>query len=74
MLDFILNILATPAMLVGLLAMLGLILQKRPVEDVIKGTIKTIVGFLVLSAGATFIQTDSLNAFGELFNWTFNMT
>jgi PTS system ascorbate-specific IIC component len=73
MLDFILNILATPAMLVGLLAMLGLILQKRPVEDVIKGTIKTIVGFLVLSAGATFIQTDSLNAFGELFNWTFNM-
>ncbi|MCR5067086.1 MAG: PTS ascorbate transporter subunit IIC [Erysipelotrichaceae bacterium] len=74
MLDFILNILATPAMLVGLLAMLGLILQKKPIEDVIKGTIKTIVGFLVLSAGATFIQTDSLNAFGELFNWTFNMT
>ena len=54
--------------------MLGLILQKKPIEDVIKGTIKTIVGFLVLSAGATFIQTDSLNAFGELFNWTFNMT
>ncbi|MBE6116890.1 MAG: hypothetical protein E7187_08740, partial [Erysipelotrichaceae bacterium] len=38
MLDFILNILATPAMLVGLLAMVGLILQKKPVEDVIKGT------------------------------------
>ena len=74
MLDFILNILATPAMLVGLLAMVGLILQKKPVEDVIKGTIKTIVGFLVLSAGASVIQTESLNAFGELFNWTFNMT
>ena len=74
MLDFILNILATPAMLVGLLAMVGLILQKKPVEDVIKGTIKTIVGFLVLSAGAGVIQTESLNAFGELFNWTFNMT
>lgn len=74
MLDFILNILATPAMLVGLLAMVGLILQGKPVEDVIKGTIKTIVGFLVLSAGASYLQSGSLNAFGQLFNWTFNMT
>ena len=74
MLDFILNILATPAILVGLLAMVGLILQKKAVEDVVKGTIKTIVGFLVLSAGADFIQTGSLTAFGQLFNWTFNMT
>ena len=74
MLDFILNILATPSILVGLMAMLGLLLQKKPVEDVIKGTLKTIIGFLVLSAGASYIQTGSLNAFGELFNWTFNMT
>lgn len=74
MLDFILNILATPAILVGLLAMVGLILQQKPVEDVIRGTIKTIVGFMVLSAGADFIQSGSLLAFGELFNWTFNMT
>ena len=70
MLDFILNILATPAILVGLLAMVGLILQKKAVEDVVKGTIKTIVGFLVLSAGADFIQTGSLTAFGQLFTFT----
>lgn len=29
MLDFIINILSTPAILVGLLAMLGLVLQKK---------------------------------------------
>ena len=73
MLDFIINILSTPAILVGLLAMLGLVLQKKPIEVVIKGTVKTIVGFLVLSAGAAFLQSGSLNAFGDLFNYTFNM-
>ncbi len=54
-LDFIINILSTPAILVGLLSLLGLVLQKKPVEDVVSGTIKTIVGFLVLSAGAAFL-------------------
>ena len=73
MLDFIINILATPAICVGLLAMVGLILQGKPVEEVVKGTIKTIVGFLVVSAGASYIQTGSLLAFGDLFNYAFNM-
>ncbi len=72
-LDFIVNILSTPAILVGLLALLGLCLQGKPIEDVVKGTIKTIVGFLVLSAGAAFLQTGSLLAFGELFNFAFGM-
>lgn len=72
-LDFIVNILSTPAILVGLLALLGLCLQGKPVEDVIKGTLKTTVGFLVLSAGSAFLQSDSLLAFGEVFNYAFNM-
>ena len=72
-LGFIINILSTPAILVGLLALLGLCLQGKPVEDVIKGTLKTIVGFLVLSAGSAFLQSDSLLAFGEVFNFAFNM-
>ena len=73
MLDFILNILATPAILVGLMALLGLVLQGKPIEEVVKGTVKTIVGFLVLSAGADFLTGGSLNAFGEIFNYAFNM-
>ncbi|WP_305150863.1 PTS ascorbate transporter subunit IIC [uncultured Dubosiella sp.] len=73
MLDFIINILSTPAILVGLLACIGMMLQKKPVEDVVKSTIKTIVGFLVLSAGSSFLQSGSLLAFGDLFNYAFNM-
>ncbi len=72
-LDFFVNILSTPAILVGLLSLIGLVLQKKPVEDVVSGTIKTIVGFLVLSAGAAYLQSGSLLAFGEVFNYAFNM-
>ena len=73
MLNFIVNILSTPAILVGLLSLIGLALQKKPIEEIVKGTVKTIVGFLVLSAGASFLQTGSLNAFGDIFNYAFNM-
>lgn len=73
MLAFIINILSTPSILVGLLAMTGLILQKKPVEETVKGTIKCIVGFLVLSAGAGFLQSGSLLAFGDIFNYAFRM-
>ena len=40
MLDFVINILSTPAILVGLLSLLGLALQRKPIEDIVKGTVK----------------------------------
>ncbi|MDR2772470.1 MAG: PTS ascorbate transporter subunit IIC [Elusimicrobiota bacterium] len=72
-LSFIVDILSTPAILVGLMALLGLILQGKSLEDVVRGTVKTIVGFLVLGAGAGFITGGSLNSFGTLFNYAFDM-
>lgn len=72
-LSVILEILSTPSLLVGIIALVGLLLQKKPVEDVVKGTIKTIVGFLVLSAGSAFLQSGSLNDFGTLFNFAFHV-
>ncbi len=67
------EILSTPAILVGLMALLGLALQKKPATDIIKGTIKTIVGFLVLSAGSAYLQSNSLTDFGVIFNYAFNV-
>lgn len=67
------EILSTPAILVGFMALLGLVLQKKSAPNVIKGTIKTIVGFLVLSAGASFLQTGSLIDFGVIFNYAFDL-
>ena len=70
---FFQEILSTPAILVGLMALIGLLLQKKSAPDVVRGTIKTIVGFLVLGAGADFLQTGSLNDFGVIFNYAFNL-
>lgn len=71
--NFIVSILSEPALLVGLLALVGLALQGKAIEDIVMGTVKTVVGFLVLSAGAAYLQSGSLLAFGELFNYAFHM-
>ncbi|PGK52314.1 PTS ascorbate transporter subunit IIC [Priestia megaterium] len=66
------DILGTPAILVGLFALFGLLLQRKPVADVVSGTLKTVMGFLILSAGATVI-TGSLDVFGKMFEKAFNI-
>ncbi len=50
MLHFLIyDVLGTPAILVGLFSLIGLLLQKE-VSDVISGTLKTIMGFVILTA------------------------
>ena len=38
-----------PFILLGLVAMVGLILQKKPLQDIITGSLKTGIGYLILS-------------------------
>lgn len=55
MLHFLIyDVLGTPAILVGLFSLIGLLLQKG-ISDVISGTLKTIMGFVILTAGAGII-------------------
>ena len=70
---FILDIVSTPAILVALIAIIGLILQKKTLPDIMKGGIKTFVGFLVVSGGAGIIL-NSLNPFGKMFEQAFNLS
>ena len=72
LLRYIQQILSTPAIFVGLIAMLGLILKKSDSQAIIKGTIKTILGFIVLGAGAGVVQ-QSIVPFGDLFQMAFDM-
>lgn len=72
LLFFILDILKVPSILVGLIALVGLVAQKKPFPDIIKGTVKTILGFLVLSGGAT-VLLDSLTPLGGMFEHAFNV-
>jgi PTS system ascorbate-specific IIC component len=71
-LQFIQSILSTPAIFVGLLALLGLLLQKENPQNCIKGTIKTIMGFLVLNAGSSVVQ-EAIVPFGNLFQMAFGL-
>lgn len=66
------NILTQASITIALIAMLGLILQKKSFGQVISGTLKTLLGFQVLSAGSGII-VNSLIYFGEIFTAGFHM-
>ncbi|AIF50276.1 PTS sugar transporter subunit IIC [Pelosinus sp. UFO1] len=66
------NILTQAAITIALIAMLGLILQKKSTGQTIAGTFKTLLGFQVLSAGAGII-VGSLIYFGKIFSEGFHM-
>lgn len=72
MLLILLQILSVPAIIIGFVAFIGLVLQKKPIENIITGTFKTMLGFLILSGGAT-ILVSSLNPFGSMFQNAFNI-
>jgi PTS system ascorbate-specific IIC component len=72
MLHLIMNdILGTPAILVGLFALIGLLLQKKGPADIVSGTLKTIMGFIILGAGAT-VLIGALGLFGQMFEHAFH--
>ncbi|MFE5124953.1 PTS ascorbate transporter subunit IIC [Streptomyces sp. NPDC056669] len=68
----LLDVFREPSVIVGLIALLGLLLQRKSLSDTIKGTTKAFVGFLVLAAGAGVVS-DSLTPFGEMFQHAFGV-
>jgi len=73
-LNFLMNdVLSEPAILVGLIALIGLIAQKKPITECIKGTVKTIMGFVILGAGAGLVVS-SLGDFATIFQHAFSIT
>lgn len=71
LLNLFVSIATQPAILVSLIALIGLVLQKKKLTDIISGTIKTVVGFLVLIGGAG-ILLDALAPFSEMFQTALN--
>ncbi|MDV2884489.1 PTS ascorbate transporter subunit IIC [Alkalihalophilus pseudofirmus] len=73
MAELIMNdILGTPAILVGLFALLGLLLQKKSSADTVSGTLKTIMGFVIIGVGAG-VLISSLDFFSQMFERAFNI-
>ncbi|MEQ9885247.1 PTS ascorbate transporter subunit IIC [Pectobacterium zantedeschiae] len=66
------DVLSEPSILVGLIALIGLVAQKKPATECIKGTVKTVMGFLILGAGASLIVS-SLGDFAVIFHHAFGI-
>ncbi|WP_317312200.1 PTS ascorbate transporter subunit IIC [Clostridium thermobutyricum] len=67
------DFLSEPSVLIGIMVLVGLLLQKKSADVVIKGTLKAMVGFVVISAAAGVI-VGSLEPFGVMFEKGFNIS
>jgi PTS system ascorbate-specific IIC component len=68
------DIVGTPAILVGLIALIGLLLQKKPFSAVLAGGVKTAAGYLIFSSGSTIAVGVLNNFLSPLIQKTFNLT
>jgi PTS system ascorbate-specific IIC component len=67
--NFIINeIFGQGAIFLALIALIGLLLQKKSFTEVIRGTMMTAIGFFVLSAGTGIITGNSINGLAAAFN------
>ena len=71
-LGFFLELLQTPAVVLAFVSLIGLVVQKRGFSFVLSGTVKTALGYLVLSAGSSLIVTEILPFVG-LFQSVFGL-
>ena len=73
MVDFLVEFLSTPTIVMGIVALIGLIAMRKSPSTVITGTIKTILGFMVLNAGSGVI-VGSLANLNTMFNAAFGIS
>lgn len=68
-----LELLQTPTIILAIVALIGLIAQRKKFSEVLSGTVKTALGYLVLSAGSSLLVTEILPFVG-LFQEVFNLS
>ncbi|MGC9423343.1 MULTISPECIES: PTS ascorbate transporter subunit IIC [Vibrio] len=71
--EFMFGLLKEPAIMVGLIAFIGLVAQKSDISTILKGTIKTVMGFLILGFGAGAL-VGALNNFSTVFIEAFGVS
>ena len=68
---FATNILQQPAWMIGLIVLIGYILLKNPWYDVLGGTLKAVIGYMILAVGSSGLVNNFrpvLVGLGERFN------
>ena len=72
-LEFLRDVLSQPALLIGIMSCVGLVALKRPFHKVMTGTLKPILGYLMLAAGAGVIVSN-LDPLGKMIEHGFHIT
>lgn len=70
--DLFIQIVGNAAVLIGIVALIGLIAQRKPFANVISGTLKTTIGFLIMNAGAGVV-VGAIDPLGLLTQAAFNL-
>ncbi|MCH5584162.1 PTS ascorbate transporter subunit IIC [Shimazuella sp. AN120528] len=73
MIKTIIDTIGNPSILIGVFALVGLSLQRKSLSEIVSGTLKTIMGFIMIGAGANVI-VGSLDIFGKMFHMAFHIT
>ncbi|NGT96372.1 PTS ascorbate transporter subunit IIC [Clostridium perfringens] len=76
-LDFCVSFFRNLALFMGLVVAIGLILQRKPIDAILKGIFKGIIGMVILLKGVDIVVssiTPLANAFSGLFNTQSNST
>lgn len=71
-LSFLTEIFSQPAFLMGIISLVGLLALRSPINKLLTGTLKPILGYLMLSAGAGVIVTN-LNPLGGIIEAGFSI-
>lgn len=72
LLEFLKDVLSEPALLIGIMAFIGLIALKSPGHKVFTGTLGPILGYIMLGAGADFIVSN-LEPLGKMIEKGFHI-
>lgn len=72
LMSFVKDVLAVPAVLLGLSTLVGLIAARKSLPQIITGTVKSILGFVILGGGAG-ILIGALNNMGPLMEAGFGI-
>ncbi len=67
------NLFGQPALLIGLVALVGLVAQRKSFSETVQGTVKAVAGFLIINIGAG-VLVEALNHFTPIVQAAFGIT